>query len=75
MEISMLSKNNSISNFVLNVDDIAILFNQLSPIVNEFFMNSFIETHQTETIQSADWIIDGPSFIKFKSLSSFITEE
>ena len=47
MEISMLSEKNSISNFVNNIDDIAILFSHLTPAVNEFFTNSFIETHQT----------------------------
>ena len=62
MEISMLSKSNEISNFAINLEDIGILFNQLSPTVIEFFKNGLRETHQTEKVQNANWHTQGPRY-------------
>ena len=37
MEIATRCKENTIDNFVSNIDDITILFDQLSPAIQEFF--------------------------------------
>ena len=44
MEIAVMCSENTIGNFVSNVDDIRILFDSLSPAVLEFFENGFLET-------------------------------
>ena len=75
MEISMMSQSSTISNFVGSLDDIQVLFNQLSPTVIEFFKNGFRETHQTEKVQNANWLINGPRYKVFERRTSMITEE
>ena len=42
MEIAVLCKENTIENFVCNVDDMKILFDQLSPAIQQFFEEGFM---------------------------------
>ena len=55
MEIAVMCSENTIGNFVSNVDDMRILFDSLSPAVLEFFENGFLETQQTAKVKNADW--------------------
>ena len=51
----MLCDENSVNNFVDNLQDIKILFASLSPAVVEFFENGFNETRFTKSIKNLDW--------------------
>lgn len=55
MEIAMMCQENSVNNFVDNLQDIKILFDSMSPAVVEFFENGFNETRFTKTIKNLDW--------------------
>ena len=55
MEIANKCSENTITNFVNNIDDIKILFQSISPAIYEFFENGFIETDFTVNVKNADW--------------------
>ena len=55
MEIAMLCEENSVNNFVDNLDDLTVLFSSMSPAVVEFFENGFNESRFTRKIKNLDW--------------------
>lgn len=55
MDISRLSKENTLGNFVENLEDLSILFEQMSPSVTSFFEDCFLETEFCANVQNADW--------------------
>ena len=55
MEIANQCKENTITNFVNNIDDIKILFQSITPAVHEFFEDGFIETGFTTNVKNAEW--------------------
>ena len=55
MEISMLCSENSIENFVDNLQDFTILIDSMSPTIVNFLQNSFNETRFTKKIKNIDW--------------------
>ena len=57
MEIAIKCKENTIENFVCNVNDISILFEQLSPAIQEFFEQGFMKTERTETVNNCNWVL------------------
>ena len=74
MEIATRCKENTIDNFVSNIDDITILFDQLSPAIQEFFQHGFIETERTERVKNCNWILRRQLEV-FPGQSSIITED
>lgn len=50
IEISMLCQENSITDFVVNLADLEILFESMSPATLEFFDNAFNQTRFTEGV-------------------------
>ena len=57
MDMAMLCRENAISNFVDNLDDIQILFIGMSPAIVRLFEHAFKQTRFTEDIKNADWRI------------------
>ena len=55
MEISMLCQENSISDFVDNLEDIELMFTSMSPAVVEFFENGYNVTRFTKKVKNLDW--------------------
>ena len=55
MEISMLTQENSLTDFVQNLGDMQILFTSMSPATVEFFQNSFNTTRFTRVVRNLDW--------------------
>jgi len=51
----MLTQENSIIDFVQNLEDIKILFTSMSPATVEFFSNAFNTTRFTNNIRNLDW--------------------
>jgi len=74
MEISMLTQENSLSNFVDNQEDIEILFTSMSPSVVEFFQNSFNKTRFTKSVKNLDWKL-GDTLKVIGQDNSVITQE
>ena len=60
MVIAMLCEENSMKDFVDNLDDISILIGSMSPTIVEFFENSFNETRFTKKIKNLDWKLGRP---------------
>ena len=52
MEIAMLCDENSMNNFVDNLEDISILTSSMSPTIVRFFDHGFNETRFTKKIRS-----------------------
>ena len=73
MEIAMHCSENSVNNFVDNLDDIIILFTSMSPAVVEFFENGFNETRFTKKIKNLEWQT-GKSYKVIGQMGSVITE-
>lgn len=55
MEISMLTEENSIIDFVRNLGDMKILFTSMSPAIVEFFDNAFNASRFTKNVRNLDW--------------------
>ena len=55
MEISMMTQENSIIDFVSNMEDIEILFTSMSPATVDFFGNAFNTTRFTNKVKNLDW--------------------
>jgi len=55
MEIAMLCQENSISDFVDNLEDIELMFTSMSPAVVEFFENGYNVTRFTKKVKNLDW--------------------
>ena len=55
MKIMMLCDETQLSDFVENIEDLEILFVQLTPIVSEFLDNSFNENYYTKRIKNINW--------------------
>lgn len=55
MEISMLTRENSIIDFVENIESIEILFASMSPATVSFFQNAFNETRFTRKVKNFEW--------------------
>ena len=53
----MMCKENSLSDFVGDLQDITVMLNSMSPAIQEFMDDSFIETRYTKKIKSIDWRI------------------
>ena len=60
MVIAMLCEENSMKDFVANLDDISILIGSMSPTIVEFFENGFNETRFTKKIKNLDWKLGRP---------------
>ena len=60
MVIAMLCEENSMKDFVANLDDISILIVSMSPTIVEFFENGFNETRFTKKIKNLDWKLGRP---------------
>ena len=56
MQLTVLSKVNTLSMYVSSVDDLSILFQKLSPTVNDFFENCFWQTEFCEAVENVNWI-------------------
>ena len=69
MEISMLTQENSIIDFVKSLDDIQILFTSMSPATVEFFESAFNTTRFTNNVRNLDWQL-GDTLQVFGSKSS-----
>ena len=50
MQITMISRENNLTMYVDHLLDLKKLFQSLTPIVNEFFENSFLETEFCEDV-------------------------
>ena len=74
MEIAMLCQENSVNNFVDNLQDMKILFSSMSPAIVEFFENGFNETRFTKQIKNLDWKL-GESLQVIGQMSSAISEK
>ena len=55
VEIASRCKENTIENFVTNIEDMEILCSRFSPAIEKLFENSFIETDQTTLVTSCNW--------------------
>ena len=75
MDIAALSKSCTISKFVDSLDDMEILFDNLSPSVIKFFQEGFLETNQCKKVKNADWPIRGINQVVWMEYSSALTEE
>ena len=73
MEIAMHCSENSVNNFVDNLDDIKILFTSMSPAVVDFFENGFNETRFTKKIKNLEWQT-GKSYKVIGQMGSVINE-
>lgn len=73
MEIAVKCSENTIGNFVNNIDDMRILFDSLSPAVLQFFENGFLSTQHTDKVRNADWLIKENSVV-FENNSSILNE-
>merc|ERR1712157_32246 len=73
MEIAVKCSENTIGNFVNNIDDMRILFDSLSPAVLQFFENGFLSTQHTDKVRNADWLIKETSIV-FENNSSIVNE-
>jgi len=51
----MMTQENSIIDFVQNLEDIEILFTSMSPATVDFFQNAFNTTRFTNTVKNLDW--------------------
>ena len=63
IEISVMCEDNSIHDFVQNLDDINVFFRSMSPIDNMLLQNAFKKTRFTREIKSADWKIGEQLFV------------
>ena len=70
IDIANKCSDNTITNFVNNIDDIKVLFQATSPAIYELFEKGFIETPFTVDVKNADWqksktlsVFDGNSVI------------
>ena len=72
MVIGMLCQENSMKDFVDNLDDISILISSMSPTIVEFFENGFSETRFTRKIKNLDWKLGKPLKV-FGQMRSVVT--
>ena len=63
MSITLMSKENTIGMYIENQEDLAILFDQMSPYVSNFLEDCFLETEFCENVQNADWKAGEPLFV------------
>ena len=74
MEIATKCSENTIENFVCNLDDLTILFDELSPAVIEFFEKGFIKTERTKKVKNCSWSLNHCRTV-FPGNTSIITEQ
>lgn len=74
MEIATRCNENTIENFVCNIDDLSILFDELSPAVIEFFENGFIRTERTKKVKNCSWALKHKRMV-FPGNTSIINEQ
>ena len=55
MQFADYSIDNSIESFVESLDELKILFEQLSPTVSKYFENCFIRTNNSKSISRVQW--------------------
>ena len=55
MNITMLSNESTLSMFVDNLDEFAMLLETQSPAVTAFFENCFLHTEFCKSVSNADW--------------------
>ncbi len=51
----MMTSENSIADFVDNLEDIQILFTAMSPAVVEFFQDGYNVSRFTKAVKNLDW--------------------
>ena len=56
MQLTVLSKENTLSMYVSSVNDLSILLQRLSPTVFDFFENCFWRTEFCEAVENVDWM-------------------
>ena len=69
-----MCSENTIENFVCNIDDITILFDELSPAVMEFFENGFIKTERTRKVKNCSLPLKHHRMV-FPGNTSIVTEQ
>ena len=74
MSISLIVEENSITDFVQNLDDMQILFTSMSPATVAFFDNSFNYTRFTRTVRNLDWRL-GDGLEAFGTAQSTMSQE
>ena len=55
MSTTMLSRENTLSMFVDNLNELSILFETMSPVVHDFFSNCFLQTEFCNSVSNIDW--------------------
>jgi hypothetical protein len=73
MSITVMSKENTVGMYIENLQDLAVIFDQMSPYVSNFLEDCYIETEFCENVCNADWQA-GEHLKVFESNSSIITE-
>ena len=74
MNITMLSQENTLNMFTDNLIELSILFETMSPTVNAFFENAFLQTEFCQSVSNADWSA-GETLYIFGRNSQIINEQ
>jgi hypothetical protein len=74
MSITLMSKENTVGMYIENLQDLAIIFDQMSPYVANFLEDCYLETDFCDNVQNADWHA-GDDMKVFESNSSIINEQ
>ena len=72
MELAMELRENELSSFVQNIEDIEVLFASMTPEVVTFFENSYTTNYITRRIKSLKWPI-GDTLEVIGSKNSYLT--
>ena len=74
MQISMLTEENSLIDFVQTLEDMKILFTSMSPTIVELFGNAFNTTRFTRVVRNLDWR-QGASLEVFGAQGTAMTQD